>query len=324
MAIDCSAGFGQADMPPDSSLRPVTPHIKNATLIIHFNALELPRALIMLGRQFLRGKKVIGYWAWELPEMPLSWRSGFPFVHTIWCCSHFTRDAIAKHTAKPVITVHNVVMPYHGALAEKDDKATNLFVVLVMANADSSLTRKNPFDAIAAFKKAFGDDPTKILLLHIGRLDSSPLRRGPLMAALGSAPNIKLLEKPLSPAARHSLMRRANVILSLHRAEGFGLVLAQAMLEAKPVIATGWSGNLDFMNDTCAALIPFTLVPVDDPFGIYKNKGQFWAQPDVDAAAAWLQRLADNPQEAETMGQKAATHIKTMLNSQNYAKQAGL
>lgn len=325
-AIDLAPAFGQSEMTLDQSLRDGLAVKGKGTLIFYINAPEMPRALAMLGQHFITDKYVVGYWAWELPQLPAVWRAHITYAHEVWTCSRFSQQALQRSGVQKVKIVYNPIQPYQGAGLLPDDIniPADVHVTLVMANADSSLARKNPYDAIAAFKKAFGHDPHKILILHIVRLGMHPRERVKIIQAIADTPTIKLIERPLSSDARYALIRRADIVLSLHRAEGYGMVMAEAMLEAKPVIATGWSGNLDFMNHDGAALVPFTLVPADDPSGIYDSKNQMWAQADVEAAAAWLRRLADNPQEAEAMGQKAAAYIKATLNPEHYARQACL
>ena len=105
----------------------------------------------------------------------------------------------------------------------------------------------------------------------------------PLGAAGGSSPLI---------AVR---LVSADIVLSLHRSEGFGLVPAEAMLLGRPVVATGWSGNMTFMDDSCAALVGYRLVPARDPRGVYAVPGATWAEPDIAHAAEWLRRLGDDP-----------------------------
>ncbi len=102
-------------------------------------------------------------------------------------------------------------------------------------------------------------------------------------------------------------------MLSLHRAEGFGLVPAEAMLLGVPVVATGWSGNMDFMDADSAALVPYTLVPARDPRGVFEAEGAEWAEPDIAAAAARLARLADDPAERAALGARGRATARARL-----------
>src|SRR5262249_43192734 len=146
----------------------------------------------------------------------------------------------------------------------------------------SSATRKNPMGTIGAFQRAFAPDRTDVaLLVKIVDADHSAGCVEDLEAAIAGWPNIRLISDMLSDAEADMLIASADAFVSLPRAEGFGLSIAQAMALARPVIVTAWSGNMDFC-DRGAALVPFRLVPVDDPTGVYVAPGQVWADPDLD------------------------------------------
>ncbi len=125
---------------------------------------------------------------------------------------------------------------------------------------------------------------------------ASPIAREELERAIAGATNIRLINVMLPPADMSGLMADVDIVLSLHRSEGFGLVPAEAMQLGKPVVATGWSGNMDFMNERNSAPVSYRLVPVQDPYdGAFLSDGQLWADANVDNAADWLRRLAADP-----------------------------
>jgi glycosyltransferase involved in cell wall biosynthesis len=132
-----------------------------------------------------------------------------------------------------------------------------------------------------------------------------------LQAAVAGAQNIRIIEDALSSDARDALVARADVVVSLHRSEGFGLTLAEAMLAGKPVIATNWSGNLDFMTPDTSALIRCDLIPVCDPGGPYEGIEAVWAEPDIGHAAAEMTRLVE-PDQRRRLG-AAAQHASEAL-----------
>ncbi len=165
-------------------------------------------------------------------------------------------------------------------------------VVLVSTNLASSFERKNPLGAIAAFQAAFGNRRDRILLLKIGNPDQFPADFARIATAVADSPNIRIDTTRYPAGAVHALTAAADIVVSLHRSEGFGLVLAEAMLLAEPVIATGWSGNMTFMDADSAALVDWRLVATNDPRQVYH--GSIWAEPDQDAAVAHLRHLADD------------------------------
>jgi glycosyltransferase involved in cell wall biosynthesis len=174
-------------------------------------------------------------------------------------------------------------------------------VVLVSFNLASSFVRKNPFAAIAAFRGAFGDRPDRILVLKVSHPEHAPTDFARL-TQMAQAANIRIDSRTLPSADRHALTACADIVLSLHRGEGFGLVMAEAMLLGKPVVATGWSGNTDFMDNTNAALVPYRLAPARDDRLVYRG---LWAEPDVAEAATILRNLADDPVARQSLGERA-------------------
>ena len=185
-------------------------------------------------------------------------------------------------------------------------------MILTSFNLASSRVRKNPDGAIAAFKRAFGTRTDRILVLKIGNPTHFPADFAELRTS-ADAPNIHLVTDTLSMADTHALTACADIVLSLHRSEGFGLVLAEAMLLGRPVIATGWSGTLDFMDDSTAALVPYLLIPARDPRGVFEAPGAVWAEPDIAAAAAHLVRLADDPAERTALGERGRHMAQSRL-----------
>ena len=275
-------------------------------LVMHVNGPMLPLAMLRLGRAMLRHRRIVGYWAWELPVTPPDWHAGLPFVHELWVPSTFTAAALEPLLPGRV----RVVRPPLAALAQPRshlDRAAfglpdDAVIVLVAFNLASSFVRKNPLAAVAAFRAAFADRPDRMLLLKVINPDHFPEDFAVLTAAVADLPNIRIETRTMSPGDRLALMNAADIVLTLHRSEGLGLVAAEAMLLGKPVIATGWSGNLDFMDDSSAALVPVRLVPPRDPRGVLQVAGAVWADPDIAVAAAHLRRLADDPAARAALG----------------------
>jgi glycosyltransferase involved in cell wall biosynthesis len=277
-----------------------------APLILHVNAPYLPLALMRLPYGIVRGRRIVGYWSWELPEVPAEWHVGPRFVHEIWAPSRFTAAAL-----EPLLPGRVRVVP--PALADAPPVPASLartafglpdqaVVVLMSFNMASSFERKNPLAAIAAFRAAFGEHPDRLLLIKVMHADHAPEDFARLVQA-AQAPNIRIETRCLPDADRHALTAASDIVLSLHRSEGLGLVPAEAMMLGRAVIATGWSGNMDYMDHDTAALVRYRLVPARDERHVYQ--GAPWAEPDIADAVRHLRVLADNPSARDALGARA-------------------
>lgn len=275
-------------------------------LLLHVNAPGMPLALLKHGRALLRGRRVIGYWAWELPVVPDAWRAGLPFVHEVWAPSRFTAAAL-----EPLLPGRVRLVPYpvaaHPPAPSRLRRAdfglpAEAVVTLVSFNLASSFERKNPLGAVAAHREAFGDQADRILLLRVGNPHHFPSDFAQLQAAVADLPNVCLDTRTLPAADNHAVTAACDIVLSLHRSEGFGLVPAEAMLLGVPVVATDWSATQDFMDGTCAAMVPVRLVQARDPRGVFEAPGAVWAEPDISAAAEHLRRLAGDPGLRRSLG----------------------
>lgn len=280
---------------------------EGAALLLHVNAPQLPLALLRLGRGSVRGRRVVGCWAWELPQVSDDWRPGAALVHEAWVPSRFTAAAVEPLLAgRPVRVVPYPVAARPPRPASLDRTAFGLpadaVVTLCAFSLASSFERKNPLAAIAAHKQAFGTRADRILLLKVNAPEHYPADMARLHAAAGGAANIRFETRTLPAQDHHALMAACDIVLSLHRSEGFGLVPAEGMLLGKPVVATAWSGTMDFMDAGSAALVPFALVPARDPRGVFEAPGAVWAEADVRAAADHLTRLADNAGTRAALG----------------------
>ncbi len=268
---------------------------KGAALLAVVNAPVLPVGLLRLRRDFIKGRRVIGMWAWELPVMPEAWRVGAAFAHEIWAPSPFTATAIEKIAPGRVRFVPyplaEVALPAEGTRASFG-LPDGVFIVLTIFNLASSMVRKNPLGAIAAFKAAFGDSPDHLFVMKISGIKDYPEDLAAIQTAIGNSPNIRLMSETLPEPQLRGLMMVSDVVMSLHRSEGFGLIPATAMLLGRPVVATGWSGNLAFMTPESGMLVDYDLIPVDDPRGVYDLPEAAWAEPRVADAAAKLAALA--------------------------------
>jgi glycosyltransferase involved in cell wall biosynthesis len=305
---DMESGIPCQDMPADDA----------GILILQVNAPETGTALQALNIPDVRQWYIVGYWAWELPGFPEGWDHAFAFVSEIWTVSRFSAAALRSHPDAPPIHVFgHAISPPRISCAGKAgfDLPEDAFVFLVMADSLSSMERKNPFAAIAAFKQAFGDAPDKLLLVKTRNLAARPEAEADIRDAIGSEPNIRIMDESLSEEARWCLIQSVDAVVSLHRSEGFGLVLAEAMALGQPVITTNWSGPEDFTDRESAFLVDFTMVPCEDKYGVYGDSGSQWTEPDVAQAARIMQQVAADPDLCRSVGTQARLKIADRLGA---------
>lgn len=316
--VDLSAAFGQLELPSDPRLLDRAP--PGGTLIVHFNAPEIERALFLLGNWRGSGRWVIGMWVWEMPITPVDWQPATRWLSEIWVPSRFAYEALRPLTDKPMkIVPYFIPAPVPARAVAEDAK----FTVIALGDGKSSFARKNLTAALHAFQGAGLERPAE-LLLKTRNLDQSPIFRSELETACRKDPRIRIVDGSLSHVEVMHLIGSANVLVSLHRSEGFGLTIAEAMLQGKPVIATGWSGNTDFMDERCAVPVPYRLVPVDDSCGVYRNvPGAVWAEPDVAFASRAIADLASNPARQATLGAAARARILPLTTGLAYREALG-
>ncbi|MGR4865489.1 glycosyltransferase family 4 protein [Caulobacter sp. LARHSG274] len=280
--------------------------------LIHANPPELRHALMAYPRAAWADRYRIGYWAGELPLAPRDWLEASRRVHEVWAPSRFVADGLiarARGSDQVELADRVRVVPHPVAAPglvvpapERYGMDPHRVEILCMMDARSSVARKNPLGAIEAFRRAFPRQQGHArLTIKVLALDQSPAWRRRLVVEVGGRSDIRLFDEALDQGEMRQFLRSVDILLSLHRSEGFGMVLAEAMALGRATIATGWSGNLDFMDDGNAILVPARQVPVRDPQGLYR--GQTWAEPDLDYAADALRALADDSGWRARLGQ---------------------
>lgn len=317
-------GLDTGDRLPGAGAERIVEELPPATpLVLHVNAPLMGWALRRLPRKAAQGRRVVGYWAWELPVVPHSWRPGLRFVHEVWVPSRFTADAVAtilpadgRIRLRVVPVPVAAAPPRPSALTRADfGLPDNAVITLCAFNLASSFVRKNPLASIAAFREAFGNRTDQLLVMKVGNTGHYAEDFARIQAAIAGAANIRLETRSLPEADNDALTACADIVISLHRSEGFGSVPAEAMWLARPVIATGWSGNMDFMSPENSACVSYRLVPAADPRGVLEVPGAVWAEPDVADAASRLRQLADNPDLRQAMGARAAASVRQSLGT---------
>jgi glycosyltransferase involved in cell wall biosynthesis len=243
----------------------------------------------------LRSTFLIGSWAWETPDFPEEWCDRFNLVDEVWVASNFVADAVRAKATVPVFVVpYAVVVPEVEAdrpwLARVcPEVEPEEFIFICFFDVGSVPFRKNPQGAIEAFMRAFGPDQPVRLIVKVlnGERDPDLLKS---LHEQSAGHRVTIWDASLEPFDRFRLLASIDAFVSLHRSEGFGLVIAEAMTIGRPVIVTDWSGNADFTNGENAALVRYDLTRAEQAHGPYPA-GTVWAEPDLDDAARQMQRV---------------------------------
>jgi glycosyltransferase involved in cell wall biosynthesis len=196
--------------------------------------------------------------------------------------------------------------------------ATDTFVFLFIFDFHSFVDRKNPVGLIQAYKRAFGAR-TDVQLLIKSSHSSQHREELRMLQEAADGANVRVLDEVLSRSAKHELMMASDCYVSLHRSEGFGLTMAEAMLCGKPVIATGYSGNVDYMTPETSFLVPYKLITLDQTHGPYRA-GYHWAQPDLDYATDSMRYVVEHRDSAARLGLRAREHVWNVLHPTAIAK----
>ena len=245
---------------------------------------------------FAATQRMIGYWFWELEHVPLHMRQAIAFVDEIWAGSRFVTDAFAAVSSVPV---RHVPIPVgeprrsgrgRGDFAMLADVGERPVFLTVLDHL-SVTERKNPIGVIDAFSRAFAQDEGPVLLIKTMNGHQRRPQHLRVLAAADGRDDVRVWDEALDRTDQMALMAAVDCVVSLHRSEGLGLHLAEAMWLRTPTIATRYSGNLDFMNDDNSLLIDAELVNVENGEGVYPPAAR-WADPDLDAAAAAMRRIA--------------------------------
>lgn len=291
-ALDLSERVGfQADLPVTT---PPPDETERGVVISHINPPELIAWVLETQASFLRRRRHIGYWAWELEEAPADWIPAFDFVDEVWTPSEFAADAIRRIAPKDIKVSAAPYPIYLNARPPADRGRFGLpedrVVVFTAFDLRSTAQRKNPRAALTAFQGANRQlgGPALLLCKVVGG-DLYPETLAALAAEVADDPSIRLMTDNLTSDEMAVLTASVDIVLSLHRSEGYGLLLAEAIWQGKATVATGWSSNVEFMDESSSALVRFDLVPVTGDGPIYRS-GR-WADADVAHAAEQLATL---------------------------------
>lgn len=290
--------------------------------LIFINPDYFESALAYLGPARTRGRYLVACWFWELENVPPEWVRQIEKVDAIMVASAFVENAFKRVTKKPIF---RVPLPVGSAVDSGLKRADfgleeGKFIFLLTFDFNSWVARKNPLAVIQAFVEAFPaerDDVRLVVKSSNGFRHFNKFRE--LLSVAGVDRRIMVRDEVLDRAHLSALQRCCDAYVSLHRSEGYGLGLAECMLLGKPVIATAWSGNMEFMDPSNSCLIGYRLVSVG-PHEYPSWQGQRWAEADIHEAAIWMRKLADQPGLAEEIGSAARSSVSKTLSFPSIAK----
>jgi glycosyltransferase involved in cell wall biosynthesis len=285
---------------------------RHKAVLVSMNAEQLTHSPHRLGADFYNDRYVIGQWFWELEQAPQWYAPAWPMVNEMWAPTHFIEQML-QNSAPKNVTVSYVPLPVtrpaiDASLTRNHFDLDNRYMFLFAFDFMSVMKRKNPLGLIEAFIRAFPAGNGAQLVIKAINGDKRPAERAQLMTAAAQHPDITVMDTYLTRVETSSLMNLADCYVSLHRSEGLGLTLSEAMSHGKPVIATNYSGNIDFMDETNSYLVSWERVAVGENAEGYAANAT-WAEPNLDEAARLMRSVFENQAEAAQIGQKAQNDI---------------
>jgi glycosyltransferase involved in cell wall biosynthesis len=288
------------------------PGLPHDTTVLAVNADRVGAVLDALPTAEQEGRRRIGFWYWEVDVLPDPMRRAFDRVDEVWVASRYVADVLRPLSDTPVRRFPlPVLWPETPTALTRADVGVpaDRFTFLYVFDFFSVFERKNPLGVVGAYTRAFGPDDGAALVLKTINGDRCIHDLERLRLAVAGRPDIEVRTEYLPAAHLRALTERSDAYVSLHRSEGFGLTIAQAMAAGTPAVATAHSGNLDFMTPAVSVLVPATLRAVGPGCDPYPRHAT-WAEPDLDAAADAMRALADDPAAARRLGGAGRAHVR--------------
>ena len=278
--------------------------------LLCLTALETPGFAASVPASFFADRHTIGLWWWEVERFPEVMHAGFQYVDEVWVASeHVARALRSAGDSTPITRIRVPVLRSPPSRASRPQLGLpdgHLF--LTTFGYYSSVVRKNPMGVIQAFTRAFAPGEGPSLVVKSIDHEAHPAEHACLAALADGHPDVHLLPGYIDEEEMGALVHHADTVVSLHRAEGFGFVAAEAMALGKPVIATRYSGNLDYMTDANAFLVDMAMRPIGPEGAPYPSGGR-WADPDVGHATELMRLVVEDPAEAERRAKRAESDM---------------
>jgi glycosyltransferase involved in cell wall biosynthesis/GT2 family glycosyltransferase len=282
------------------------------TNLICVNADQVPLFFESMRGQLLPGARNIGLWAWEVEDLPSAMVGSERHLDEVWGISSFTAAALARCLTKPVRAFPlPVVVPEVRRRTRAELGMPDGFLFLFCFDYDSVFRRKNPLALVAAFRQAFPDRAGVVLYIKTTNAERHAAEGEELRAAVEGRANIVIRDAYVTSDDYFSMLDACDCYVSLHRSEGFGLTVAEAMGLGKPVISTAYSSTLEFANESNSFPVPARMVEVGDDAPPYPSYSR-WADPDVAAAAEQMARVYADHSGAAAVGARARADIETL------------
>ncbi|HEX2831481.1 MAG TPA: glycosyltransferase [Thermoanaerobaculia bacterium] len=282
------------------------------TNLICVNADQVPLFFESMGTQLLPGARNIGLWAWEVEDLPAAMAGNERYLDEVWGISEFTAATLARALTRPVRAFPlPVVVPQVKPRTRAELGMPDGFLFLFCFDFDSVFRRKNPLAAITAFQQAFRDRNDVVLYIKTTNAERHAAESEALRAAARGRANIVIRDAYVTSDEYFSMLDACDCYVSLHRSEGFGLTVAEAMALGKPVISTAYSSTLEFANDSNSFPVRTRIVEVGNDAPPYPPHSR-WAEPDVAHAAEQMVRVYADRGEAAAMGERARADIETL------------
>jgi glycosyltransferase involved in cell wall biosynthesis len=294
------SGFSYAT--PDEAAYPVN--------LLCINGDGIPVFAREAGRSFFEDRYSIALWWWEAGEPPTSWKEAYGFVDEVWVGSQYVYDLLAPVSPLPVVRIRLPVVEPEVAARTRSQLGLpeDGFLFLCVHDYHSVAARKNPVGVVEAYRRAFPEPSAPRLVLKSINAHTDPTEHARVLLAARDRPDITLIDDYASNSEKNAMIAAADCFVSLHRSEGFGIPLAEAMLLEKPVIATRYGGSLEFMTDENSYLVNWTSVAVGEGAYPYSPEA-VWAEPDLDHAASLMRNVFESQAEARQKGQTARRDV---------------